>query len=174
MEELLDTFDKNGKFLGVTTRAACHVKNPGFYHKVVWIWIVNNAGEILVQKRALSKKTAPGKWDMPAAGHIDAGETPIESCVRETSEELGINASTEDFVFLKQFVNQCGWELAQIYLLRSNLKVENMKLQTDEVDKVEWLKYDDFVKLIYSDDFCNHEKDYKDWACKILKEKIKQ
>ena len=27
-----------------------------------------------------------------------------------------------------------------------------------------------FVKLFYSDEFCNHEKIYKDWVCEVLKE----
>lgn len=62
-----------------------------------------------------------------------------------------------------------GWELVQVYLLKTNTKAEDMKLQKEEVEQVKWLKYDDFVKLFYSDEFCNHEKSYKDWVCKILK-----
>lgn len=168
-EEMLDTFDINGKFLGAQTRSFCHSENPGVYHKPVWIWIVNNNNEILVQKRALTKKKGPGKWDMPSAGHIDAGESVIEGCIRETSEELGIVAKPSDFVFLKEFVNQRGWELVQVYLLKSDVRIEDMKLQSEEVEEVRWLKYEDFVKLLYSDKFCNHEKSYKDWVCEELK-----
>ena len=166
---MLDTFDINGKFLGAKTRSFCHSENPGVYHKSVWIWIVNDNGEILVQKRAMTKKKSPGNWDMPSAGHIDAGESPIQGCVRETEEELGIKCKEKDFIFLKQFVNQRGWELVQVYLLKTNTKAEDMKLQTEEVECVKWLKYDEFVKLLYSDEFCNHEKSYKDWVCEILR-----
>ena len=169
MEEMLDTFDINGKFLGAKTRGFCHSENPGVYHKPVWIWIVNDNGEILVQKRAMTKKTNPGKWDMPSAGHIHTGESLIQGCVRETEEELGIKCREKDFIFLKQFVNQRGWELAQVYLLKTNTKAEDMKLQTEEVECVKWLKYDEFAKLLYSDEFCNNEKSYKDWVCEVLK-----
>lgn len=169
MEEMLDTFDINGNFLGVKTRSFCHSGNPGVYHKPVWIWIINDKGEILVQKRALTKKKSPGQWDMPSAGHIDAGESIIEGCVRETSEELGIDAKAEDFIFLKEIINERGWELVQVYLLRNNTKVENMILQTEEVEQVKWLKYNDFVKLLYSEEFCDHAKEYKDWVCDTLK-----
>ena len=141
MEEMLDTFDINGKFVGVKSRSFCHSEKPGVYHKPVWIWIVNSKGEILVQKRALTKKKSPGKWDMPSAGHISAGESCLLGCIRETKEELGIEVKKEDFIFLKEFLVQRGWELAQI-----------------------------FKKLIYSDKFCNHDKQYKDWVCEILKE----
>ena len=146
MEEMLDTFDINGNFLGVKTRSFCHSENPSCYHKPVWIWIVNDAGRILVQKRAKTKKKSPGKWDMPSAGHIDAGETCLQGCVRETKEELGIDTKESDFIFLREWVNQRGWELAQIYLLRCNVKEEDFVLQEDEVECVKWLDYEDFKK----------------------------
>ena len=44
MEEMLDTFDINGKFLGAKPRSFCHSENPGVYHKPVWIWIVSETG----------------------------------------------------------------------------------------------------------------------------------
>ena len=172
MEEMLDTFDINGKFLGAKPRSFCHGENPGVYHKPVWIWIVSETeGEILVQKRALTKKKSPGKWDMPSAGHVDAGETCLQGCVRETREELGIKIKPEDFIFLKESVNQRGWELVQTYLLKLP-KATKFTLQTEEVECVKWLKYEDFVKLLYSDDFCAHAKEYKDWVCDILKQAI--
>ncbi len=169
MEELLDVFDINGKFLGVKSRKFCHSENPGVFHKPVWIWIKNSKGEILVQKRSMLKKQNAGKWDMPAAGHVDAGESCIEGCMRETKEELGIDAKKEDFVFLKEWVCLSEWELAQVYLLKTNMKEEDFVLQKEEVEEVRWLKYDDFVKLLYSDDFCAHDKAYKDWVVDVLK-----
>lgn len=169
MDELLDTFDINGNFLGVKSRNFCHSENPGVYHKTVWIWIVNSKKQILVQKRALTKKKSPGKWDMPAAGHIDSGENCLQGCVRETEEELGLKVNSDDFVFLKEFISKRGWELAQVYLLKKDIKVEDMKLQHEEVEQIKWLNYDEFIKLLYSDEFCNHEKSYKDWVAEILK-----
>ena len=169
MNELLDTFDINGNFVGVQTREFCHSKNPGVYHKPVWIFITNDKNEILVQKRAKSKKENPGKWDMPAAGHVNAGETSLQGCVRETEEELGLKFDEKDFVFLKQWLAQDAWELAQIYLLKTNAKVTEMTLQKDEVEAVKWLDYDEFRKLLYSKDFCEFDIEYKDWIAKILK-----
>ena len=59
MEEILDIYTIEGEYLGTRTREECHQKNPGFYHKPVWIWIVNSKNEILVQKRASVKKSFP-------------------------------------------------------------------------------------------------------------------
>ena len=169
MEEMLDTFDKNGKFLGVESRSFCHSENPGCYHKPVWIWIKNSGGGILVQKRSKFKKKGAGKWDMPSAGHVDAGETCLEGCVRETREELGIETREEDYIFLKEWFNPRGWELAQIYLLKKDFDIKDVKLQEEEVEKVEWLSYDEFIKLFYSDEFCAHAKEYKDYIAEVLK-----
>ena len=172
MEEIFDVFDINGNFLGTRPKSFCHSENPGVYHKPVWIWIINKEGKILVQKRALAKKKNPGKWDMPSAGHVDAGETILQGCVRETFEELGLKTKESDYIFLREFVTQEGWELAQVYLLRTNAETEDMTLQTSEVERVEYLDYDKFVQLLYSDEFCPHKKDYKDWVCEILKKEL--
>ena len=174
MEEMLDTFDVNGNFLGAKPRSFCHLENPGVYHKPVWIWIINSNGEILVQKRALAKKKSPGKWDMPSAGHIDAGEACLQGCVRETTEELGINVKEEDFIFLKEFINQKGWELVQVYLLQKDIDIKDITLQAEEVECVKWLSYEEFVKLLFSESFCNHSQEYKNWVAEILKKYTKE
>lgn len=173
MEEMLDTFDIDGNFLGVKSRSFCHSQNPGVYHKPVWIWIVNSKGEVLVQKRALTKKKAPGKWDMPSAGHVDAGETCLSGCVRETYEELGIKTKESDFIFLKEFIAKDAWELGQVYLLKLDVDIKDIKLQEEEVECVNWLPYSDFINLLYSDDFCGHAKEYKDYVADAIKEYIK-
>lgn len=56
MEEIFDVYTRNGKYLGTKTKSFCHSENPGVYHKPVWIRIINNNNEILVQKRAACKK----------------------------------------------------------------------------------------------------------------------
>ena len=96
MEELLDTYTRDGEYLGVRTRSECHVENPGFYHKPAWTWAYNSKGQVLVQKRAMSKKKFPGYWDMPCAGHVDAGETTKIGAIREAKEEIGVDVSEEE------------------------------------------------------------------------------
>ena len=62
--------------------------------------------------------------------------------------------------------------MAQIYLLKTNDKRDEMTLQKEEVSEVKYLSYDEFVKMFYSEDFCDHAKEYKDWVCETLKELI--
>ena len=72
-----------------------------------------------------------------------------------------------EFIFLKEFVNQRGWELVQVYLLKKDIDIEDIKLQAEEVECVKWFNYDEFIKLLYSEEFCNHDKTYKDWVRNI-------
>ena len=172
MEEIFDVYDIDGNLLGQRPKSFCHGPNPGVFHKPVWIWIYNDKKQILVQKRAKCKKNNPSKWDMPSAGHVDAGETSLEGCVRETKEELGLDVNQNQFEFIVEWKALESWELAQVYLLNCNVKAKDMKLQVEEVECVKWLDYKEFEKLLYSDEFVPHQKSYKDFVCDIFKKKF--
>lgn len=172
-EEMFDVYDIKGNHLGVKPKSFCHSENPGVYHKPVWIWIVNDKGQILVQKRAATKKKSPNKYDMPSAGHVDAGETLSQACVRETEEELGLKCKESDFIFLKEWLIQESWEFAEIYLLKTKARITDMKLQKEEVAEVKYLDYDEFVDLLFSDEFVPHDIEYKNWVREELKNILK-
>lgn len=161
MEEIFDIYTREGKYLGTKEKSICHGPNPGFYHKPALILIINDNKELLVQKRAACKKNHPIKWDIGCAGHIDAGETPVEGAVRETYEELGIHANEEDYEFICEFVFDSTWEIGETFLLRYNKKMGNIKLKEDEVSEVKWITFDKFKELLYSDDFVPFELEYR-------------
>ena len=172
MEEILDIYTRDGKYLGTKEKSICHSPNPGFYHKAVWIWIINDNGEILVQKRAACKKNHPTKWDMPSAGHVVAGERIIDGAIRETYEELGIKTKEEDYKFMFEYIYDSHYELAQVYLLKLNLSIDDFKLRETEVAEVKWLNYEEFKKLLFSDDLAPHDYAYRELVVKMLDEFI--
>lgn len=174
MEEIFDVYDRNGKHLGVKEKSLCHSKNPGFYHKPVWIWIINSKNEILVQKRAKCKKNFPGLWDMPSAGHVVAGETSIEGAIRETYEELGIKTKKEDYIFLREYIFDEFFEIAQVYLLKLDLEISDFKLQSEEVEQVKWMTLKDFEKLFYSEEFVPFNSDYRTMVINLFRREFKK
>ena len=97
-EEIFDIVDENGQPTGETvTRSKAHAE--GIRHRTAHIWVVPENGdktEVLLQKRAMNKDSFPGRYDTSSAGHIQAGDEPLESAVRELSEELGIQADPAD------------------------------------------------------------------------------
>lgn len=172
MEEIFDVYTRDGKYIGTKEKSLCHSSDPGCYHKPVWIWIINNKQEILIQKRASCKKNYPNKWDMPSAGHILAGESIIDGAIRETKEELGIDTIGTDYQFLFEYIYDKSFEIAEVFLLRINIDVANMQLQKEEVSEVKWLSYRDFEKIFYSEEFVPFPKDYKEKVLQVLKENI--
>lgn len=174
MEEIFDIYTKNGKKIGTAPKSKCHGSNPGFYHKPVWIWIINSKNQILIQKRAKSKKLFPNLWDMPSAGHVKSKETSLEGAIRETYEELGVETNAEDYEFITEYIYNPGWEIAQIYILKLDMEIEKFNLEEKEVETVKWLNYDEFIKVFYSNEFVPFDKEYKDMICEILKKKLSE
>ena len=172
MEEIFDIYTRSGQHIGKESRQICHSPNPGFYHKPVWIWIINDKGEVLVQKRAAVKKNDPNKWDMPSAGHVLAGETSIEGAIRETQEELGVPTKESDYKFICEYICDSSYEIAQVYLLKLNLNLNDFKLQENEVEKIQWMTYGEFKKLFYSEEFVEYDEDYRNFVLNMLKENI--
>lgn len=162
-----------GKYLGIKPKSFCHNGNPGCYHKPVWIWIYNDNNEFLIQKRASCKKRSPNKWDMPSAGHTNSNETRIEGAIRETKEELGIEANKDEFKFLFEYIYDKNFEISEVYLLKCNMPIEEMTLAKEEVAEVKWVKYDELEKIIFSKEFTSLTKEYKDKILETLKALIK-
>lgn len=170
MEEIFDIYTREGVYLGKKEKSICHSKNPGFYHKPVWIWIVNSKNEILVQKRSHIKKNHPNKWDMPSAGHVIAGETSIQGAIRETYEELEIKTTESDYKFICEYIADKISEIAQVYLLKLDIDISDLVLQKQEVSEVQWLTYKQFKKLFYSKEFVPFDNEYRELVLKMLKD----
>ena len=172
MDEIFDIYTRDGKYLWTAPKAVCHSENPGFYHKPVRIWIINSKNEILVQKRAATKKDDPNKRDMPSAGHVLAGETIVDGAIREVYEELGAKTKETDYKFICEKIVDETREIVQIYLLKLDLDIDEFKLQKEEVAEVKWLTYNDFKELFYSEDFVEHSDEYREFTLKYIKENL--
>ncbi len=87
--EMVPVVRPDGEVIGRAPRACVHDRTF-ILHPVVHLHIINRRGEIYLQKRALTKKLLPGRWDTAVGGHIDYGESVPEALFRETAEELGL------------------------------------------------------------------------------------
>ena len=92
--ELVDLYDRERVPLGKTAERYGK-KGPGEYRIVVHVCVFDRQGRMLVQQRAPGKRIWPGRWDVSAAGGVDAGETSRQAAEREFREELGIDLDLE-------------------------------------------------------------------------------
>ena len=120
----------------IVSRNYAHSK--GLWHKTVHIWIRNRAGEIVLQKRADTKESHPGLWDISCAGHVSAGDSSCGAALRELSEELGLSLHSSDlkklFSVSQQYTDSNNSyfdnELADVYLC--SVPVEKEQITPDE------------------------------------------
>lgn len=114
----------------------------------VWLWRKTSSGlEILLQKRAMTKKKSPGYYHISAAGHINVGETPVEAAVRETQEEVGvaIDPGLLYFVHLTRATKNLQSLLyVYVYLLDGD---DKFTFEDGEVDSVKWVGLDEFKDM---------------------------
>ncbi len=149
-EEIFDIVDEAGQPTGETVpRTQAHAE--GIRHRTAHIWVVrekDGRAEVLLQKRALNKDSFPGRYDTSSAGHIQAGDEPLESAIRELSEELGILAKADELHFAGTFVIQYEKEfhgkmfkdneIAFVYVYKEEVDIKNLTIQKEELDSVEW------------------------------------
>jgi isopentenyldiphosphate isomerase len=145
--ELFDIYNQDGSPAGyIASRDDAH--RLGLWHRTVHIWIRNNKGELLLQKRALTKEVYPGYWDISCAGHIDAGESPETAALRELSEELGVQRNKNELVYLftvRQLYDSinpyiCDREHTSVFMIQSDLPLDSYRGGNDEVTDVIFVK----------------------------------
>lgn len=93
----------------------------------------NNNLSILFEVRSLNMKRQPGDVCLPG-GKIEEGELPLAAALRETYEELGIDATNIDIIgSMDYFVSPYN---SIIYPFIGVLKSNEIKLSVDEVDHI--------------------------------------
>lgn len=151
--ESFDVLNEYGEFTGkIATREECH-KN-GYWHRAVYAFIIDNNGNVLLQKRSANKILWPNMWDVTVGGHVDSGEFGRQALIRETKEELGIEISDEDIKYLvgSTSINEQGniinKHYNECYLITKNIDVSNVVIQKEEVSEVKYFSREELIKRI--------------------------
>ncbi|MDD4699159.1 MAG: NUDIX domain-containing protein [Oscillospiraceae bacterium] len=155
--EQWDIFDKSGQTTGKKVNRGRIALDKGEYHLVVHIWIIGSDGRLLIQRRSDLKPLMPGEWAATGGAAI-AGETSKCAARRELFEELGIDADDNQMNFIKRLVRKNSF--IDIYLVRANVPVCDLKLQTTEVSEAKWVHRNKLQHMIRNGDFHNYGKDY--------------
>lgn len=157
-EEYLDILDENGEKTG-QKETILDTHRKALIHRTVHVWLVNDEGQILVQKRSKTMRAYPGYWYNSASGHISAGESSLEAAQKETKEEIGVEFPEKDFVFLftvrmpkveltEEFTDN---EFNDVYLVRCNFPLEKFKIQEREVEDLKWISINEFKSWVRGD-----------------------
>ena len=116
MDEFFYVVDEDDNVIGKASREDCH-SNRKLIHRSVYVFVLNNKGEIFIQKRSMKKDLYPGFYTASATGHVDYGENYDEAAERELREELGIEAPLRRLGRVKSF-SETEREISMIYVCR--------------------------------------------------------
>ena len=139
MTELFDIYDEALVHIGVKPREAVH--RDGDWHQVFHCWVIGRdpagAAYVVLQKRALDRDY-PGKIDISAAGHLEAGESVCDG-VREIEEELGLSVSFDDLTPLgirlgaTKLGDFIDCQFCHVFFYECNQALESYRYQTEEI-----------------------------------------
>ena len=158
--EFFDILDEKGQKTGqIKERSLVH--EDGDIHGTVHIWIrrkTKKGYDLLLQKRSSQKDSFPGCYDISSAGHISAGDEPLESAIRELNEELGIKATKQQLkkvgihegkmkgnFYGREFKNH---EISTVYIYEEPVDITQLKLQEEEVEEVRWMDVEELLKKV--------------------------
>src|SRR6266700_2137100 len=151
--ERLAILDEQMAYIGFRTRAEVHTQ--GFWHETFHCWFLKEEeGKkyLLFQLRSAQKKDYPSLLDVTAAGHLLAGETPMDG-LREVEEEIGVTLTFEHLVkvgVLREAMVEEGLinrEMCHVYLYRCALDLDDFVLQEEEVSGLVQVELEQFERF---------------------------
>lgn len=146
MAELWDIYDINKNKTGRTAERDAYQFKDGEYHIVVTGIILNSKNEILISKRAKHKKFGL-MWECNG-GSILAGETSLEGIIRELKEELGIEFSKKEAIFLKEIRrDKLPPDFKDLWLFRRNIDKKEITFPDGESIDAKWVTIDEFIRM---------------------------
>ncbi|WP_435137269.1 isopentenyl-diphosphate Delta-isomerase [Actinacidiphila sp. bgisy144] len=86
---MLELVDEDGVTIGTAEKLSAHLA-PGRLHRAFSVFLFDDEGRLLLQRRALSKYHSPGVWSNTCCGHPYPDEQPFVAAARRTAEELGV------------------------------------------------------------------------------------
>jgi len=127
---------------------------PGTYHLVVHLCLFNSDGQLLCQRRTITKATYPLYWDVTVGGSALSGEDSKQAIHREVVEEIGldIDFSQVEKIFTVTFIEY----IDDYYFIISDINPEDLVLQKDEVCAVAYYDLDEIEKMIKEGNFVDY------------------
>ena len=149
--EQLILVDENDAQVGVSSKVDCHA-GDGVLHRAFSLFIFNNDGELLLQRRSRHKPLWPMFWSNSACSHPRSGESMETAVHRRLEQELGLKA---DLQFLYKFVYQASYldvgsehEFCSVY---AGCTSDEPYANSNEVDEMRYLAPDELDREMQED-----------------------
>ncbi|WP_202879015.1 MULTISPECIES: isopentenyl-diphosphate Delta-isomerase [Corynebacterium] len=141
-DELVVLLDPDGRPVGTDPKATVHTHDTP-YHLAFSCYLLNQDGQVLITRRALTKVAWPGVWTNSVCGHPAPGESFADAIRRRARHELGMDIETPELVlggFSYRAVDASGiveWEKCPVYVARA---ASECQPNPDEVCDFQWVE----------------------------------
>jgi 8-oxo-dGTP pyrophosphatase MutT (NUDIX family) len=134
--------------------------NPGEYHLVANVCILNGRGEMLLQKRAPGRPH-PNLWEC-GGGSVLAGEDSFQGALREAREEFGADLSGAPCRRVISLFREDRHDFWDMWLFIKDIPLSNLSLQEEEVSDAKWVTKESFLALLESGEMVDSMKELVD------------
>lgn len=153
--------DEKDNQIGVMEKMEAHRKAN--LHRALSVFIINSAGEWLLQKRAMDKYHSRGLWSNTCCSHPFPGENIVAAAKRRLMEEMGLHCELKElfsFIYKEKLDNEIT-EYEYDYVF-AGISDEDPVINSDEV--IDWKRIN-FMDL--QNDVRNNPLNYTVWFRKI-------
>lgn len=123
MKDQLVLVNENDEMVGVGEKLLVHRK--GLLHRAFSIFVLNSHGELLLQRRALTKYHSAGLWSNTCCGHPRPGEQVIIAAQQRLKTEMGLDCQLKEigsFIYCAEVgVDLIEYELDHLLIGYSDL-----------------------------------------------------
>lgn len=144
--ELLTQVDENNAVIGGVPRGKAH-ETKAIYYRTIFVLVKNRRDEILVQKRSATKDLHPNCWDLSVGGHVNFGQSYLQTARRELAEELGIKANKRDLKFKGEVLVKLAKSNEYFHVFEYMLKNgDKVSIEKEEISSIDWLTINQIKK----------------------------
>ena len=162
MEQVI-LVDEKDKEIGLEEKIKAH--KEGKLHRAFSVFVFNQKGEMLLQRRALTKYHSGGLWTNTCCSHPRKGEDVDKAASRRLKEEMGFSCGLKE-VF--SFIYKTGFDNGLMEHEFDHVFVgayeSEPKINPEEVAEYKWVTMEDLLK-----DVKKNPQNYTFWFKEILK-----
>ncbi len=159
-DDMVVLVDETGTPVGTAPKLPTHTKNTPL-HLAFSVFLFNTKGELLLQRRALEKKTWGGVWSNSCCGHQMLHESVENAAKRRLKYELGLRGIELELLLpdFRYKAEKDGVVENEICPVLVGFTGKAPKLNKSEVSEFKWVKWETFLN-----DCNSPESEYSPWA----------
>lgn len=151
--------DKNNQ-IGTAPKETVHSKHTPL-HRGFSLFLFNSKKEVLLTRRAVTKKTFPGVWTNTVCGHPALGEDVIVSAKRRLKDELGLIIGEVKIISPYRYtcVDTNGIQENEICPILVAFYDGDPTPNFQEVGEWKWIAWDEFISEVEQ-----NPQGYSEWS----------